>query len=157
MNSGPVLHTGAHGNDVRRVQRLLVMLKYLDYTKITGVYDSITILRVKDFQTDNGLVVDGITGPATWGALPADPDTPLIKLGSHGNAVKAVQEVLHRIATPDPGPIDGHFTHLTEIAVKNYQTTIHVVPDGIVGDKTWWAPSGAAGACLASLAGLTTV
>jgi len=29
--------------------------------------------------------------------------------------------------------------------------------DGIVGDMTWWVPAGAAGATLASLAGLTTV
>lgn len=156
MNSGPLLHAGVTGNDVRRLQRLLVMLKYLDYTKITGIYDSTTQLRVRDFQSINNLVVDGITGPATWGAMPADPNTPLIKTGSEGEVVKAVQEFLKRIAPPDPGPVDGDFGPLTEAAVMNYQESIHQIPDGIIGDKTWWAPSGAAGACLASLAGLTT-
>ena len=158
MNSGPLLNTGSHGNDVRRLQRLLVMMKFLDYTKITGIYDSITKLRVKDYQTDKGLVVDGITGPATWASLPADPDTPLIKVGSHGTAVKAVQELFIRLGAPYPSPgvADGHFTHALEATIKYYQTEIHQVSDGIVGDKTWWAPAGAAGATLASLAGLTT-
>jgi peptidoglycan hydrolase-like protein with peptidoglycan-binding domain len=159
MNSGPLLNTGAHGNDVRRLQRLLVMLKYLDYTKITGIYDAITKLRVKDYQTDHALTPDGITGPNTWASLPADPDTPVLMMGSHGPAVKAIQEVFKRISPPcpDPGTIDGVFGHHTSDAVKYYQTDIHQVPDGVVGDKTWWAPAGAAGATLAALAGRTTV
>jgi hypothetical protein len=31
------------------------------------------------------------------------------------------------------------------------------VNDGVAGPRTWWVPAGAAGATLASLAGLTTV
>jgi peptidoglycan hydrolase-like protein with peptidoglycan-binding domain len=41
--------------------------------------------------------------------------------------------------------------------VKAYQTQQGLTADGIVGDKTWWNPAGAAGATLASLSGLTTV
>jgi hypothetical protein len=41
--------------------------------------------------------------------------------------------------------------------VKVYQGSRGVAADGIVGDQTWWVPAGAAGATLASLAGLTTV
>jgi hypothetical protein len=40
---------------------------------------------------------------------------------------------------------------------RAFQGDVGVAVDGIVGDQTWWAPAGAAGATLASLAGLTTV
>ena len=41
--------------------------------------------------------------------------------------------------------------------MKAYQGQRGVAADGIVGDRTWWVPAGAAGATLASLAGLTTI
>jgi hypothetical protein len=56
----------------------------------------------------------------------------------------------------DPGPIDGNFGPRTEAAVRAYQTQQNITVDGIVGDQTWWNPAGAAGATLASLAGLVT-
>jgi peptidoglycan hydrolase-like protein with peptidoglycan-binding domain len=75
--------------------------------------------------------------------------------------VTALQHGLHTIASggggPDPGPIDGIFGPKTEAAVRAYQTDQGVESDGIVGDRTWWVPAGAAGATLASLSGLTTV
>src|SRR6476646_1268461 len=54
----------------------------------------------------------------------------------------------------DPGLIDGNFGQRTESAVRAYQTRQSISVDGIVGDLTWWAPAGAAGATLAKLAGL---
>jgi hypothetical protein len=57
----------------------------------------------------------------------------------------------------DPGPIDGNFGPRTESAVRAYQTQQNIDVDGIVGDQTWWTPAGAAGATLASIAGLVTV
>lgn len=158
MNNGPTLNTGSTGTHVKRLQRILVMRQYLLASQITGNYDATTKQRVKDFQQDKGLVADGITGPATWQALPADPNTPLLAVGSTGTAVSAVQGVLKRISPPNPNPgaIDGHFGALTKAAVIAYQQEIGVTADGIIGDKTWWYPAGAAGATLASLAGLTT-
>ena len=50
-----------------------------------------------------------------------------------------------------------HGAGRAEDAVKAYQQDRGVQADGIVGDQTWWAPAGAAGATLASLSGLTTV
>jgi hypothetical protein len=41
--------------------------------------------------------------------------------------------------------------------VRAYQTQQNIGADGIVGDQTWWTPAGAAGATLASIAGLVTV
>lgn len=155
MNSGPTLQNGSSGTDVLRLQRILVMNKLLDYTGIDGNFGAQTEAAVKAFQQSNGLTVDGIVGPLTWQALPADPDTPELSNGSSGSEVSAMQQVLKN-AGLYTGPIDGDFGPNTEAAVRAYQTQRGVTVDGIVGDQTWWVPAGAAGATLASLAGLTT-
>jgi len=159
MNSGPTLSIGATGHDVRRLQRIFVMTKTLAPSNITGTFDVTTEQAVKDFQQGAGLTVDGIVGPATWQALPADPNTPVLALGASGSVVTALQQGLKKYSTPatDPGPADGDFGPKTEAAVKAYQQDRAIHVDGIVGDQTWWAPAGAAGATLASLSGLTTV
>ena len=161
MNSGPTLAIGASGTDVSRLQRLFVEMKLLDFNGIDGSFGPITDEVVRDFQAGVGLVVDGIVGPATWGALPADPDTPQLANGSTGAEVAALQEALTAYSNEDPatdpGGIDGVFGPMTEAAVRAYQGDRGVPVDGVVGDLTWWVPAGAAGATLASLAGLTTV
>lgn len=72
MNSGPTLQTGSTGLGVKRLQRLLVEMKILDFTQIDGNFAAATETAVKDFQEGNGLAVDGIVGPFTWAALPTD-------------------------------------------------------------------------------------
>jgi peptidoglycan hydrolase-like protein with peptidoglycan-binding domain len=160
MNSGPTLQQGSTGSDVRRLQRILVMIKLFDPAGIDGIFGPITKQAVEDFQSSNGLAVDGIVGPATWGAMPADPNTPQVSQGSTGSVVSALQHGLvtyNGAGSPtDPGPIDGIFGPKTDAAVRAYQADHSVTVDGIVGDQTWWVPAGGAGATLASLSGLTT-
>ena len=160
MNSGPTLRIGATGSDVRRLQRLLVEIKSLSFDGIDGSFGANTGSTVKDFQAGNGLTVDGIVGPQTWSKLPADPGTATLSEGATGTAVSALQKGLKSYSTQnpaaDPGPIDGVFGPRTAAAVRAYQSDRGVSVDGIVGDRTWWVPAGAAGATLASLSGLTT-
>lgn len=54
----------------------------------------------------------------------------ILKKGSRGDEVRALQKALHLYE-------DGIFGVLTEEAVKEYQKTHGLVADGIVGDKTW--------------------
>jgi peptidoglycan hydrolase-like protein with peptidoglycan-binding domain len=93
--------------------------------------------------------------------MPVDPDTAVLKRGSMGNAVAGLQKGLRRFGGPgsptDAGSADGDFGPRTEAAVKAYQEQQALANDGVVGPRTWWVPAGAAGATLASLAGLTTV
>ena len=65
--------TKSSQSDIRALQQKLVTLGWLDYSKISGRYDSATTQAVKDFQTyiNNSynprpkLKVDGIAGPKT--------------------------------------------------------------------------------------------
>jgi peptidoglycan hydrolase-like protein with peptidoglycan-binding domain len=162
MNHGPVLSSGSTGPDVRRLQRILVMIKNLDYTQITGTFGPETLQAVKDFQASDGLTVDGVVGNQTWQALPADPGTKQLSRGATGATVTALQKGLKKFSSApgdptDPGAADGDFGPKTESAVRAYQSAHGLTVDGVVGDQTWWVPAGAAGATLASLSGLTTV
>lgn len=55
-----------------------------------------------------------------------------LKIGSKGNEVRQLQAKLSCA-------VDGIFGPLTEEAVKYFQTSKGLVPDGIVGPKTWAA------------------
>ena len=54
-----ILKIGSRGNEVKVLQRFLGI-------SADGIFGKGTEVSVKEFQKNNGLVVDGIVGPATW-------------------------------------------------------------------------------------------
>lgn len=62
----------------------------------------------------------------------SDPDTgkPTLKRGARGDNVLLVQKQLHLGE-------DGRYGPATEAAVRAFQKKNNLVPDGIVGPKTW--------------------
>lgn len=57
------------GDDVLHLQQRLLALGYSEVGTPDGVFGSMTDSAVRRFQTDNGLVVDGVVGPVTWEIL----------------------------------------------------------------------------------------
>jgi peptidoglycan hydrolase-like protein with peptidoglycan-binding domain len=55
MNSSPTLGIGATGHDVRKLQRIFVMMKAIAPGVITGNFDVTTEHAIKDFQQGAGL------------------------------------------------------------------------------------------------------
>ncbi len=156
---------GSTGPDVKRLQRVLARhLMWNPFGPITGTFDASLETAVKTFQQSNGLVVDGIVGPATWAALPAYREaSPELKHGSHGPVVAWLQKALagSDIAiqfAPYGGSIDGIFGNGTGVAVRALQTWAGLTADGIVGDDTWFAwmtPGSAQQLTLEGACGLT--
>lgn len=64
----PTLRRGSRGSDVEFLQQTLEEFGY-DPGPIDGIFGSRTERAVKDFQTAKRLLVDGIVGKQTWGAL----------------------------------------------------------------------------------------
>jgi g-D-glutamyl-meso-diaminopimelate peptidase len=60
-----VLRLGSRGANVKLVQSLLAKIGY-NPGAIDGVFGLQTRQAVIEFQRDNGLVPDGVVGPATW-------------------------------------------------------------------------------------------
>ena len=63
----PLLRRGSVGHFVCWLQRLLVEAGYP--TKVDGIFGPHTEARVREFQQENGITVDGIVGPETWSTL----------------------------------------------------------------------------------------
>lgn len=64
-------------------------------------------------------------------------DLPTVKLGSKGDYVKYLQEILNYYGYKLK--VDGDFGKKTEQAVKQFQKSRKLTVDGIVGPKTWSA------------------
>lgn len=57
------------GDDIYQLQQRLLNLGYEEIGWADGTFGPKTDQAVRRFQTINGLTVDGIVGPATWGIL----------------------------------------------------------------------------------------
>ncbi|MGH3662929.1 MAG: penicillin-insensitive murein endopeptidase [Micromonosporaceae bacterium] len=122
-------NTGNRGADVRAIQYLLRANGQSVATD--GVFGSGTDTAVRNFQSSKGLTVDGIVGPATWGALAVT-----VRSGSTGDAVRALQVQLNakrRLSLA----VDGVFGSGTDSAVRSFQSHAGITADGIVGPTTW--------------------
>jgi len=118
-------------------------------------YDDSDVKVMKKFQSDLGLGADGVIGPKTLEAL------DLLKEWNQKDEEAEKADVDHREGGLDKGnyfsereenimiqvslaklgfytgAFDGWFGEGTVEAVKKYQVSIGLKPDGIVGDRTW--------------------
>ncbi|WP_259344274.1 L,D-transpeptidase family protein [Priestia flexa] len=147
------LKKGSRGNEVRALQQKLTSLGFS--TKgIDGVFGNNTDAALRQFQKARGLSVTGVVDAATQKALngttankPSSPSKgpsltsgPTLKLGSKGDAVKALQQKLTSLGFNTQG-VDGMFGSNTSAAVRKFQSANGLAADGIVGPNTYKALS----------------
>ena len=116
-----ILKRGMAGAPVKRLQEKLGI-------GADGIFGGGTQQAVKDFQSANGLAVDGIAGPDTFTAMGLH-ELVLLRVGSRGAAVKAMQEDLGIDA-------DGRFGPGTKKAVMDFQKANGLAVDGMAGPNT---------------------
>ena len=148
------IQLGDTGDDVKRLQRVFARMKVLGPDNVNGSFGPETEQAVKDFQQSSGLVADGIVGPLTWAQIdPYREASPTLQVGALGPVVAMLQRVL-KTGFGYTGAVDGIFGPVTEAVIRQYQTASGLTPTGIMDERTWMAPAGAAGATLESLSGL---
>src|SRR5262252_3954238 len=76
--------------------------------------------------------------PGGGGSRPRDPTTTLWRGSKNKGAVKRAQKHLNRwnIGLTKP-KVDGDFGPTTQKAVKQFQITHGLRPDGVIGNQTW--------------------
>lgn len=136
--------------EIKAFQEKLVALGWLDYTNVTGKYDSATKQAVKDFQSyvntafkpDKKLDVDGIAGPKTlqWlevtqatrptptptPVVTPDPDADLtVDKNASAKDIIAVQRKLIYLGVMPEGSDDGVYGASTTTAVKQFQKRVN--------------------------------
>jgi hypothetical protein len=128
-----VIKKGSKGDAVKKAQTAL-KARFYDPGPIDGIFGAKTFKAVKAYQSDRGLMADGIVGPKTWARL--DPAT--VMKGSKGAAVRLLQRLLIDVVYA-PGVVDGDFGPKTERAVREFKDDYGLNADGIVGPRTWAA------------------
>lgn len=145
-----LLQLNSAGPAVVHLQELLNQHGY-DLT-VDGQFGPLTYAAVRNFQATHHLVVDGIAGPETLGALeqpvtsntasaqmeaPPPPYEELLREGDSGYQVVMLQKDLSHLGY-STGP-SGVFGYMTLRAVESFQMSNGLAPDGIVGPLTWKA------------------
>ncbi|MEW1905185.1 peptidoglycan-binding protein [Streptomyces sp. NPDC086147] len=125
----PLLQQGATGNNVASLQFLL--RQQGRSVTANAEFDAQTRSAVTSYQQSQGLVADGIVGPATWSRL-----VVAVSPGSaQASAVRALQFQLrkhgHDIAA------DGIFGERTSTAVQDYKAQHQLTGGTTVGPTTW--------------------
>jgi peptidoglycan hydrolase-like protein with peptidoglycan-binding domain len=126
----PIVRKGDSGQRVYTVQYLLN--QHGADLVVDGRFGIVTKLAVERFQKKNSLFPNGVAGQKTWPAL-----IVTVWRGSMGDAVRAVQTQLHYAYGYHFVAVDGVFGPITERAVKRFQKKYGLVPDGVVGKRTW--------------------
>lgn len=101
-----------------------------------GVYGSEVVKLVEEFQRSNGLNVDGMVGPQTWGSL-----LKVVKPGDTGAHVVVLQVTLivRGLIRDSGGNRDGHYGNATQDVIRRFQTLAGLGTDAEVGPQTWTA------------------
>ena len=156
---GSVIKEGMHGEGVADLQRKLIARGFLS-SEADGICRSATVNAIRNFQASVGLVADGVAGVATLSRLNdyaeiesfGDEQYPteitnnggyaeigsVIKSGMYGPGVEDVQRKLieHGYLT---GHADGIAGGRTVAAIKSFQASVGLNPDGVCGLQTYAA------------------
>lgn len=137
-----LLAYGEKNEVVLSSQKRLKELGYLT-TVPDGDYGKDTVQAVKQFQSRNGLVVDGYLGPSTRVELRNLEATPNgLVIGEEGEGVERVQNLLSKHGYLPSGNVTGYYGEITEKAVKTFQENNRLTADGTVGIRTMAALTG---------------
>lgn len=158
------LEEGDTGLEVYELQYLLnLAAEYnneIPSVSIDGIFGSGTKAALEAFQRAFGLTVDGVVGIEDWdtlyreyvGILQTLPEGyfnsqtlpypgVVLRIGSQGEAVFALQEYLNYIANTYPTiqkvSVDGVFGPATQRAVLEYKSIFGLGNQGIVSSSTW--------------------
>ena len=138
FSTRPVLHRGYDPNSIKTaiadLQDILEEKELL--ANPSGEYDEATEAAVKKFQEKNSLFPDGIVGPFTWSALYYP------QLSLQDKAVPELQPAIEKMQerlckSGFPTQIDGCFGKKTEYALKRFQRSYGLYPDGVCNSMTW--------------------
>ena len=154
-NNPLTLEEGDQGPAVETLQNQLTTLGYYD-GPITGYFGPLTENALIRFQTDKGLVADGVVGNATQAAIDnflqrrsssqsvqtasaatnePDPSDGVWEVGETGESVEAIQRDLRTLGYYSRA-IDGDYGSGTETAVIAFQDSQNLNADGKVGPVT---------------------
>lgn len=95
-------------------------------------------LDMERFRSEVAALMSGAAAPVPSIPRKDAEDRPTIRRGATGNPIFLVKEVQRKLGF-GAQQVDGAFGPLTEAAMRRFQRAHGLVPDGIVGPRTWKA------------------
>ena len=126
---------------IATIQKALVNRGY-NTGGTNGIAGALTYNAVISYQTDSGLITDGMVGNATLAHLGISSGntygtiSSVLSIGSTGSLTNYLQRILRFFGYLDVN-VTGIFDDLTKTAVKSFQTSKGLDADGVVGPTTW--------------------
>ncbi|WP_408009787.1 C40 family peptidase [Pseudalkalibacillus sp. A8] len=115
-------------SDVQELQETLEKKGYFTYSKTTDYYGDYTTQAVKEFQSDKGITVDGVTGKETYKALGVFSKEAIVKTAKkyEGTPYEWGGE------SPDGFDCSGYLQYIFEegVGVELDRTVAHIYEDG---------------------------
>lgn len=137
---GLPLRRGDKGDAVGDLQRRLALIGY-SADGDSQEFGTETEAVLRRFQSDRGLVVDGVCGPQSWNALVEAEHrlgdrllyyrAPMMR----GDDVAELQRRLGQLGF-DPHWVDGILGPRTQKAIQQFQQNVGLPDDGVVGRST---------------------
>lgn len=124
-------------------QGAMMCCAHREYAQPQGRKNDPHSLDMDQFRTEVAAIMNGVT--PTPAPIPrADvEDRPTIRRGSENNPLFLVKVIQRKLGFAS-AKVDGAFGPLTEAAMRRFQRAHGLVPDGIVGPRTWKALDGVA-------------
>ena len=147
----PLYKNGSEGDEVKKIQERLAELGYYD-GEITGNFDDATEAAYIAFQTQAGLMVDGISGsdrdvlysedaptaPEEIEETTVAVDEFTYQLGDENDTVASIQQQLYCLGYFDY-EVTGYYGDYTAEAVTSFQIANSLEATGIVNEATYTA------------------
>ena len=143
-----ILMIGDQDEYVVALQQRLIEIDLMK-GRATGYFGTVTQQAVIDYQTQQGLIVDGKAGPQTLSSLMGgdfyisstrfvngNENTGAYYPGDKGAAISALQEELKALEYYDYSATTGYYGPITQQAVERFQRTNGLTIDGIAGPET---------------------
>ncbi|ABL83827.1 MULTISPECIES: glycoside hydrolase domain-containing protein [unclassified Nocardioides] len=108
---------------------------------INGRWTKATVKAIQAWQAGHDMAQREVWSRKNWMSLLSAGETPVLKLGSTGLAVRRLQRTLNAAGVSDSVRMNGMFKAETADAVRAYQQQVGTEVSGVAGYRTWRALS----------------
>jgi hypothetical protein len=134
----PKLRSGAAADLVTALQCLLSE-QQVYAGQLTGQLDQATVAAMNQWQSTHAFPVQPSWSRRNWMSLLASTTEPVVKFGSTGAAVMALQRTLNAAHWATNLAITGIFNHKTDVALRSWQIANQRIAGGVANPSTWKA------------------
>lgn len=106
---------------------------------LNGTWTRATVKAFEAWQAGHKMAQREVWSRKNWMSLLSAGDTPVVKFGSAGAAVRRLQRALNAAGLPAPVRVNGIFRAETATALRTWQQRVGIEVSGVAGAQSWRA------------------